>query len=202
MGQSRGGATTHAIASDSGAVFEVERFDWADDGRIELEGAWSNLRGTRFVRPALELDARGTRHRLLAVLDHKPWAPGDGGRWQAAFAWDGDVDDVEAAQLTVAPGIAIELPLPGGPGRSTKAGAPMKRRPRKATTAKPRERVADSAPSSDAAAPAEAPDVAARRRELDAALERAAAAEQRIAALERERDAAVAQRRAAAAELE
>src|SRR5438067_3322538 len=197
MGQSRGGATTREIASDTGAVFEVERFEWADDGRIELQGAWSNLRGTRFVRPALELDAGGTRHRLLALLDHKPWAPGDNGRWQAAFTWDGHVDDVEAAQLTVAPGIVIELPVAGSAGNLTKAraAAPMKRRPRRAA---PSERARAAAPKSsatkssatkadtpsddatqqlDGSAPADSPEVTALRRDLEAALERADAAE-------------------------
>src|SRR5215217_2480367 len=87
---------------DGAAVFELERFDWDDDGRLEVSGRWFGLRARRFVRPTLTLRAEGARRRLLAVLDHKPWAAEDGEPWTAAFAPDGDLPEIEGADLAVA----------------------------------------------------------------------------------------------------
>src|SRR5438874_13607418 len=87
----------------------------------------------RFIRPTLVLQGEDTRRRLLAVLDHKPWEPNEGERWQAAFPWEGEPMDYEAAELHVAPGIDVTLAEPGTPG----AGAPMKRAPGKRAPAPP-----------------------------------------------------------------
>jgi hypothetical protein len=108
-------------------AFEVERFAWTGDDRIEVAGRWFGLRGHRFMRPSLVVDAGQERRRLLALLEHKPWAADDGELWVAAFAWEGDPVDVTAAELAVAPSVAVELPaapVPGGRGRSKgRAGA-------------------------------------------------------------------------------
>src|SRR5438552_3309993 len=108
-----------------GAVFEVDTFDWTDDGRIEVTGVWSGLRGVRFLRPTLVVGGAGQQRRLLAVLDHKPWAPHEAGQWVAAFDWRGEPVEIETAELNVAPGLDIELPPPG----SDTGAARMKRRP-------------------------------------------------------------------------
>lgn len=65
----------------------------------------------RFMRPSLTVGGR----RILAVLDHKPWAPEEGQSWIAEFPWDGDPDDVdlELAELAVAPSVAVLLGAPG-----------------------------------------------------------------------------------------
>jgi hypothetical protein len=209
------GATHHETSSGQGAAFEVERFEWTEEDRIELTGAWSGLRGTRFVRPTLEIEGTaGERRRLLALLDHKPWAPDQEGPWNAAFRWDGDRIEIDSVQLHVAPGVVVELPAPAPPGeselgepiRAVAAAAPMRRRPGKAVPAIP-----DASASADGARPsAEDPpasaepalDVEALRAELAATYERAAAAERRVDQLERERDEALAQRRTTSAELE
>ena len=59
-------------------AFEVERFTWTSDDRLEVTGRWFGVRGRRFVRPVLNVQVGGARRRLLAVLDHKPWNASDG----------------------------------------------------------------------------------------------------------------------------
>jgi hypothetical protein len=93
-------------------VLEIERFEWITPERIELVGYWSGLRGRRFVRPTLVLKGEGGQRRLLALLDHKPWAAHDGEAWTAAFAWEGEVVKFEGAVLSVGSGIDLELPSP------------------------------------------------------------------------------------------
>ena len=79
----------------------------AADGRITVEGRWYGVVGRRFLRPNLQIEGR---RRLIARLEHKPWAAVDGAPWTAAFDYDGPVG---ASLLQVAPDIAIELPPPG-----------------------------------------------------------------------------------------
>ena len=74
-------------------TFEVERFEWVADDRLEVVGRWFGLRGHRFLRPTLDVEVAGERRRMLAVLEHKPWAAEDGEDWVAAFAWAGRARD-------------------------------------------------------------------------------------------------------------
>ncbi len=97
-----------------GVAFEVERFEWTSRDRLELIGRWSGLRGHRFLRPTLDVQVEGERHRMLAVLEHKPWAPEDGQDWVAAFTWRGEPANFDEAELTVSPDLAVQLPAPGG----------------------------------------------------------------------------------------
>jgi hypothetical protein len=121
MGQTATPDTTGGVA-----VFELERFGWVAPDRIELSGCWYGLRARRFVRPTLFLNGPdGERRRLLALLDHKPWAAEDGETWIAAFAWDGEPRAFEDAELAVATGIDMELPAP------ETDTTPRKRRPRR-----------------------------------------------------------------------
>src|SRR3954466_8353831 len=94
-------------------AFELERFERTDDDRFEVTGRWFGVRGQRFVRPTLHLREGTRRPRLIAVLDHKPWAPDTGAPWIAAFSLKGEVDGVTAARLEVTPEIILDLPLPG-----------------------------------------------------------------------------------------
>ena len=94
-------------------AFVVERFAAAGD-RVEVVGHWRGLRGRRFVRPVLWLHQGEERQRLVAVLDHKPWAADDGEPWTAAFKWDGGKLDAERAELEVGRDLVVDLPLPGG----------------------------------------------------------------------------------------
>jgi hypothetical protein len=92
--------------------FELEQFERSGD-RLRVAGRWSDVRGMRFMRPTLTVGDR----RVLAVLDHKPWAPEEGQRWIAEFPWDGDVADIDPtlAELAVAPSVAVALSSPGVP---------------------------------------------------------------------------------------
>jgi hypothetical protein len=102
----------------NGVTFEVERFEWVDGDRLEVTGRWYGLRGHRFVRPVLVVQAADDeQRRLLAVLDHKPWAAEDGDEWIAAFPWEGEPLELTSAELAVAPSLAVDLPVPRVPGQ-------------------------------------------------------------------------------------
>src|SRR4029077_9011303 len=100
------------------ASFEVERF-WVGPGcYVEVHARWSGVRGRRFVRPTLNALIGGRNHRVLAVLDHKPWIAEEGESWLAAFPWSTDPAALVEAELTVAPDVTVPLPhLPVGGGR-------------------------------------------------------------------------------------
>lgn len=92
--------------------FELEQLTLTDDHRLELTGRWFGVRGRRFMRPALTLIAAGTRSRLLADLEHKPWAAEDGESWVAAFPLQAPTEEVLELELAVAPDIAVMLAPP------------------------------------------------------------------------------------------
>src|SRR5882762_282002 len=94
------------------ASFEVERFELGPDACLEIHGRWFGVQGRRFMRPTLTAMAGGREHRLLAVLDHKPWIPAEGETWLAAFPWSTDPAALLQAELTVAPDVTVPLPPP------------------------------------------------------------------------------------------
>jgi hypothetical protein len=159
---------TDSTATDP--AFVVERFAATGD-RLEIAGYWRGLRGRRFVRPVLWLHRGESRQRLVAVLDHKPWAAGDGEPWIAAFKWNGGKLDAERAELEVGRELVVELPLPGG-----KAPKP---RPAKARTPSELERVREQLLSATK-----------ERRELEVALDAATTRVDELARVREERDRA------------
>jgi hypothetical protein len=135
----------------NGVTFEVERFEWVDGDRLEVTGRWYGLRGHRFVRPVLVVQAADEQRRMLAVLDHKPWAAEDGDEWIAAFPWEGEPLELTAAELAVAPSLAVDLPVPRVPGQRGTAptgseGPLHARRGSVEPKAKPRRKPAAAAP--------------------------------------------------------
>jgi hypothetical protein len=145
------------------ASFEVDRLEWVEPDRLEVAGRWYGVRGLRFVRPSLDLEAGDERRHLLAVLDHKPWAALDGEDWVAAFPWDGDKVELSHAELAVTPAVVVELPLPGRNGKP-RAARKGEKKPKKAAPAR---RVPASDRGRDDRIRAEAQ---ALRQERDAAL--------------------------------
>src|SRR2546421_3769717 len=106
------GSSMPETAAHGVTALEVDRFEWVAPDRIEIAGLWTGLRGRRFIRPTLILKGQGEPKRLLAVLDHKPWAVDNRSEWVAAFPWKGEPVEFESAQLHVASGIDVELPPP------------------------------------------------------------------------------------------
>ena len=101
-------------AAEQGVDFTVDRFE-REDGRLVVVGRWSGVRGLRFVRPTLLVGDE----RVLAELDHKPWAPHDGEEWIAAFPWPDEPAPRNDVVLAVAPHVTVPL----GNGRGRKAAA-------------------------------------------------------------------------------
>jgi hypothetical protein len=159
---------TDSTATDP--AFVVERFAAAGD-RLEVSGHWRGLRGRRFVRPVLWLHRGESRERLVAVLDHKPWAAGDGEPWVAAFKWHGGKLDAERAELEVGRELVVDLPLPGGA-----APKPLPAKPRPPSEL---ERVREQLLSATR-----------ERRELEVALDAATAQADKLARVREERDRA------------
>ena len=102
-------------AAEQGVDFAVDRFE-RQDGRLVVVGRWSGVRGLRFVRPTLMVAGE----RVLAELDHKPWAPHDGEEWIAAFPWPDEPAPRNDVVLAVAPHVTV--PLGNGRGRKAAAG--------------------------------------------------------------------------------
>jgi hypothetical protein len=159
---------TDSTATDP--AFVVERFA-ADGDRLEVAGHWRGLRGRRFVRPVLWLHQGESRRRLVAVLDHKPWAADDGEPWLAAFKWDGGELVAERAELEVGRELVVDLPLPGGV-----APEPLPAKPRPPSEL---ERVREQLLSATK-----------ERRELEAALDAATVRADALARVREERDRA------------
>jgi hypothetical protein len=182
--------TTEQIA------FELERFRWAAPDRLELTGRWFGVRGLRFVRPELIVSVDGEPRRVVAVLDHKPWAAHEGEDWTAAFAWRAGGGEVGGAELSVGPGIRVELPPPGG-------DAPPSRRPAGRAVAsrsqRPRAETHEAGPASELLRLNQT--LAAAREERDAAHAAVEAERERAAALAAELEAARDEHARAAAEL-
>jgi hypothetical protein len=209
-----------------GVTFEVERFEWTADDRLALVGRWFGLRGHRFLRPTLDVDVAGERRRMLADLEHKPWAAEEGEEWVAEFRWRGAPAHFDDPELTVSPDLAVQLPqphnsiaeadLPEGaerfPARPPRtavleaelaaAAEEMKRLTNELTKLREEHAAATKAATAELARVKEESDaaVAARAEGLGAAERERDEALERLAAVEQERDEARA--RIAAAEAE
>jgi hypothetical protein len=189
-------------------AFELERFRWAAPDRLELTGRWFGVRGLRFVRPELFVDVDGAPRRVVAVLDHKPWAPHEGEDWIAAFTWRAASGEVGAAELSVGPGIRVELPPPGGDApprralaRRQAAAPPRERKPADAKpAARTRARPREPGPASELLRLNQA--LTGAREERDEAQREREAERARVAELAAELDSARAEHARAAAELE
>jgi hypothetical protein len=104
-----------------GITFKVERVAFSEPGRLEVSGRWYGVRGRRFMRPTLIFRRRAQdgEQRVLADLEHKPWAAENGSRWTAAFALEIPLKDAVEIELAVAPDITVAL---GAGGDAAKRG--------------------------------------------------------------------------------
>jgi multidrug efflux pump subunit AcrA (membrane-fusion protein) len=103
------------MADESSISFELDRFEWVDPSRLELEGSWNGVT-RKLARAVLVIEVDGKRRRLRA-LPEDAGSPDD---WKAAFGWKGgDIPRLQGAELEVGRGIVVDLPRP----RSSKARA-------------------------------------------------------------------------------
>ena len=109
--------------------FELERFEWVADDRLEVSGRWTGLTGRRLARPVLTVEADGRRRRLTALPGGQLPAKGSDEPWRATFAWSHGPADIEFAELEVGRNVVVDLPAPrrrkrrsGGSGSSRDEG--------------------------------------------------------------------------------
>lgn len=117
----------------TGVRFELERLALEGD-ELVISGFWTGVRGMRFVRPTLLSDDR----RILATLEHKPWAPSEDTPWTAAFPWTGGIAvDADSLALAVAPRVIVPLgdTAMGAPAMAEPAPAPDSARARQPAVA-------------------------------------------------------------------
>ena len=100
--------------------FELERFEWTADDRLEVVGRWNGVRGRRIARPALTVDAGGRRQRVSGaqISDDGPDEP-----WRASFDWDASRGDPTGAELEIGRSLVVELPPPRRRRRRSAVGA-------------------------------------------------------------------------------
>lgn len=158
--------------------FELERFGWASEDRLEVAGRWIGV-NRRLARPTLVVVVDGRRRRLRTL----PGAWGSSAEgWEAAFGWQGGPVELDGAELEVGRSIVVDLPRPRRARQSAPAGS--------AEVHEEREVPAEPGP----AEASEANEASTRlTAELDAAREEAAEAR---AALEREQQELAIARRA------
>jgi hypothetical protein len=96
-------------------VFALERFEWSADDRLEVVGRWDGLQGRRMGRAALTVVESGGRRRRLNALPGGQLAGEQ--PWRATFAWDGNGETVERAELELGRRLVVELPPPRRPRR-------------------------------------------------------------------------------------
>jgi hypothetical protein len=181
--------STHAAADQ--IQFELDSVELTAN-RLTISGRWYGVRGRRFVRPTLTLRREGERVRLLADLDHKPWAAQDGAPWTAAFPCETGLTGADDIELAVAPDVAVQLrPADSAPpqagAKRVRAEAPRPRAAHDAIEAKLREERARAESA---------------RTELQSALARRDAAVAKLDAVIGERDAVIGERDEAAAAAE
>jgi hypothetical protein len=88
--------------------FELERFGWASEDRLEVAGRWIGV-SRRLARPTLVVVVDGRRRRLRTL----PGAWGSSAEgWEAAFAWQGGPAELDGAELEVGRSIVVDLPRP------------------------------------------------------------------------------------------
>ncbi|MEA2224126.1 MAG: hypothetical protein QOH83_2502 [Solirubrobacteraceae bacterium] len=142
------------MAQRAGVTFELERLDLEGD-ELVVSGHWSGVRGLRFVRPTLVTDNR----RILATLEHKPWAPSLDREWTAAFPWDGDDVDVDGLALAVSPQVTV--PLDGALVSLRRPELAPATNAKTSTTTKTKAKAKTKTKATKPAAPAPVPEAAA-----------------------------------------
>lgn len=91
--------------------FELERFGWVSDDRLEVAGRWHGVR-RKLPRPTLVVEVGGHSRRLRALSGTGDVTPD---RWQAAFPWEGEPVRLAGAELELGRSIVVELPRPRRP---------------------------------------------------------------------------------------
>jgi hypothetical protein len=154
------------MAQMAEVVFALERFEHADEDRLEVVGRWEGLEGRRMGRAVLTVVEAGGRRRRLNAL---PGGQLGSAQWRASFAWSGDVASVERAELELGRRLVVELP-------------PPRRRRRR-----PSQRTGDAAPAAGATQPVDAVPAPVPPADPEAG-RRLLALREALAAAERERD--------------
>jgi hypothetical protein len=106
--------------------FELERFEWVSEDRLEVSGRWTGLSGRRLARPVLTVEADGRRRRLTALPGGQMPAKGSDEPWRATFAWSHGPADIEFAELEVGRNVVVDLPAPRRRKRRSGGASPSR----------------------------------------------------------------------------
>jgi hypothetical protein len=94
-------------------TFELEEFYWQSPDRLEITGKWRGIERTRLRDPVLMIAVAGKSRTLAALAPRSSAEPTmTGHRWRATFRYAEDPAHITGAELRVAPGVAVALPLP------------------------------------------------------------------------------------------
>src|SRR5215218_226275 len=112
------------MAQTSEVVFALERFEWADEDRLDVVGRWEGLSGRKLGRPLLTVVEPGGRRRRLHAMPGGQLAADRA--WRASFTCEGGIVPVESAELELGRRLVVELPPPRRRRRRPPgAGVPM-----------------------------------------------------------------------------
>ncbi len=170
--------------ADPPAGFEVESLR-AGNGRLEVRGRWQGVRGRRFVRPSLSALTAERPARVLADLEHKPWAP-DGEQWVAVFPWSAPLPEGGELELAVAPDLAVALTVSRTPDPGTVVLATRPEDPAERAAARPGPSIHTPDPFAGPARPVDPRREERERRDAALADRERAFEEREVAQVERE----------------
>jgi hypothetical protein len=87
--------------------FSLVRFEWTPPDRLEVVGAWVGVDRDDLSKVMLSLYGPRSTHRLQAIGGNLA----NMRNWSAVFAWTGDPDTVERAELVVGETLVVDLPV-------------------------------------------------------------------------------------------
>jgi hypothetical protein len=87
--------------------FSLVRFEWTPPDRLEVVGAWVGVDRDDLSKVMLSLYGPRSTHRLQAIGGNLA----NMRNWSAVFAWTGDPETVERAELVVGETLVVDLPV-------------------------------------------------------------------------------------------
>ncbi len=94
------------MATTEQVSFTLLRFEWTPPDQLDVAGAWTGIDRSDLTDATLVLHGRGSMHRLEAIRG----VSNNSRNWSAGFAWRGDPESIERAELVLGSSLVVELP--------------------------------------------------------------------------------------------